>query len=839
MQSQAVCILGMHRSGTSAITRALNYLGIYIGEEEDMWPPGEDNPAGFWEYKDIVDLSESILRSMNYSWDAGVPLPDHWIENPDLKQFEPELDKIINGFSSKAYWGWKDPRTCLLFPLWNKVLERRDIEIKVVLPIRNPIDIARSLKKRDGIPLDAALGVWYNYTLSALVGSKEKQRIIVQYDQLIENYDEELIKIIGGLKLRGLTDVHSVSNQLSKFIDPSLRHSASTLQDFQKLPNATREMVSLYEMCIEASRDASLLDDPVFQARIESMYDELGKLNRIFGFELELKQTQLQLKQTQQELVNYKNALTNKESELWNAGQQLLDQHNKQNELNEQLSFISKGKEELEELVRQQKRRIADYESENADLRKSYETIISELEEQSKQINDQAKHMNYMQDEVNKRDHIINGIYGSRSWKVIQKLRTLRNRVGLKSAISSLRASYEISKRPEWQPKKQKWESRQRYSLFFQQIYWSLKSKIIRVKPTLYDAKIKQPIIAAKRPKVVHAIPNMWVGGSTQLIVDLVEYLGHKYDMEIITSSLPNTGVHKGLTIHQVSTSKGYEPIYKILQEVKADMVHVHYWGEIDTPWYNNVFEAVKKHNCMLVENINTPIAAKVDSIVSHYVYVSQYAQMMTGAWPENSSVIYPGSDFSHFKVEPNSNMPDAVGMVYRLEPDKLREDAIEAFIELVKIRPKTLVYIVGFGTFFHSYLEQVYAAGVRANFIFTGYVPYKKLPEIYNRFSIFVAPVWKESFGQVTPFAMSMEKGVAGYNIGALPEILGGDERLATHKEELALKIATLLDNRKELKEQGEINRRRATSLFSVQNMVDGYENLYDKLFQTSGPRS
>jgi glycosyltransferase involved in cell wall biosynthesis len=270
------------------------------------------------------------------------------------------------------------------------------------------------------------------------------------------------------------------------------------------------------------------------------------------------------------------------------------------------------------------------------------------------------------------------------------------------------------------------------------------------------------------------------------------------------------------------------------LKKKKTALLHIHYWGDCDESWYRFFFDAADKLDCRLIENINTPVAAFCHNRVNHYVFVSGFASRLTTPPPPNSSVIYPGSDFSLFSRN-GSPIPDnAIGMVYRLEPDKLTPDAIDVFIEVVKSRPHTRCYIIGGGTYLEPYRERVKQAGLSEHFVFTGYVPYKDLPEYYKKLSLFVAPVWKESFGQVSPFAMSMEIPVVGYDIGALSEILGGSEQLARTTEELKEIICGLLDNREKRIEIGAFNRKRALENFSVDSMVHSYKILYNQLVTT-----
>ena len=169
--------------------------------------------------------------------------------------------------------------------------------------------------------------------------------------------------------------------------------------------------------------------------------------------------------------------------------------------------------------------------------------------------------------------------------------------------------------------------------------------------------------------------------------------------------------------------------------------------------------------------------------------------------------------------------------MVYRLELDKLKEDSIQVLIDVVKKRPETKVYVIGGGTLLDVYKVQLAEQGVSANFELPGFVPYDQLPEYYRQMSLFVAPVWKESFGQVSPFAMGMEIPVTGYRVGALPEMLGGDEFLGKDREELSDIIVDLLNNREKRVRVGASNRARALELFSVETMIQEYDRLYGEL--------
>jgi glycosyltransferase involved in cell wall biosynthesis len=232
---------------------------------------------------------------------------------------------------------------------------------------------------------------------------------------------------------------------------------------------------------------------------------------------------------------------------------------------------------------------------------------------------------------------------------------------------------------------------------------------------------------------------------------------------------------------------------------------------------------------CPIVQNVNTPVAPYAAVPVARNVFVSQTILDQFGSAP-SARVIHPGIDLSLFSppaaADPSSY--DAIGIVYRLERDKLNEASIEPLITVVKRRPQTRAFIIGDGTLFSHFRTRVAQERLLDRFEFTGAVPYSELPSQYARFKVFVAPVWQESFGQVVPFAMSMGLAVAGNRVGALPEILGDSTLLAETPDELAAHVLRLLDDRAAIDAVGRRNRAIACAAFSVERMAVDYFDVY-----------
>jgi glycosyltransferase involved in cell wall biosynthesis len=339
-------------------------------------------------------------------------------------------------------------------------------------------------------------------------------------------------------------------------------------------------------------------------------------------------------------------------------------------------------------------------------------------------------------------------------------------------------------------------------------------------------------------------VANFWTGGSARLVVDLIENLGYCYEQEIVTRDVPPTPAYTGVQITVCKEIDGTKEILSELHRFKPDLLHIHYlghhrdvWGKEDWAWYDNVFSAAKEYGCNVVENINIPTDPYDSATVSHYVYVSEYVKKQHSLPHHCNHVIYPGSDFSLFTRSNLTDIPDdCIGMIYRLERDKINEHSIDVFIEVVKRRKGTKALIVGGGNLLEHYRRAVAAAGLSESFTFTGYVAYEDLPDYYKKISLFVAPVHRESFGQVTPFAMNMGIAVAGYDVGALPEIIGDHSLLAPPGDSIKLAniIIDLLDNREVRLQLGAQNHLRAKRLFSVEAMIDRYKEIYAQMLES-----
>jgi GT2 family glycosyltransferase len=217
-------VLGMHRSGTSVITRLFNLLGADPGD--NLMLPADDNPTGFWEPVDIVAIHDELLTYLGSSWDDPRPLPHKWWERPDLKSFEDRILKLIElHYSDISIPIIKDPRLCRLLPFWQKILKSINWEVKCILIARSPLEVAESLKLRNGIAFNHSYLLWLRYVIESEAWSANSVRTFLLYSQIFGDCIGEIKRCKKELGLNSLRLSENKRTEISNFIDKELRHN--------------------------------------------------------------------------------------------------------------------------------------------------------------------------------------------------------------------------------------------------------------------------------------------------------------------------------------------------------------------------------------------------------------------------------------------------------------------------------------------------------------------------------------------------------------------------------------------------------------------------------------
>ena len=273
-RSQAVVVLGMHRSGTSAFGGAIARLGVDFGER--LARPAKDNQKGFWEHLEIVELHDKLLASLGSSWDSDAPLPADWVSRDRSRETQAALAGIVErDFADQPLFGFKDPRISRLLPLWFTIFEQLKIEPCFVLMVRHPWEVAESLLRRNGIVPSKALLLWLRYTLEAERATRGRSRAIVSYTQLLEDPPTILRKVWQNLNLAERPS-SSFDEGLGDFLEGSLRHHRLDDADRQSRAVVPEIVLQTYEALLDS--DSS----PAATKRISRIGEQLEAYSALF-----------------------------------------------------------------------------------------------------------------------------------------------------------------------------------------------------------------------------------------------------------------------------------------------------------------------------------------------------------------------------------------------------------------------------------------------------------------------------------------------------------------------------------------------------------------------------
>ncbi|GAB6145790.1 sulfotransferase domain-containing protein [Desulfocicer niacini] len=257
-----IFVLGMHRSGTSAMTGVLNQLGCSSGKDEELLSSTQYNELGYFEREDFVECNEAILcenflglfpelKTLNYFEDLNTLDGFGWLfgawvpyikENLSANIYK-KIDKFINNIKLfKQSYGSpitiKDPRLSLTFSIWKKFLKSK---APVIIMIRNPSNVADSLYKRDKIIPNISMDMWLTYTKAAFKNATDCPSKVIDYDDLINNTAETVQSVISFLQTNNV-EINFNFNQAKKHIKATLRHEKK--MEFNYINHAALDVYS-------------------------------------------------------------------------------------------------------------------------------------------------------------------------------------------------------------------------------------------------------------------------------------------------------------------------------------------------------------------------------------------------------------------------------------------------------------------------------------------------------------------------------------------------------------------------------------------------------------------
>jgi hypothetical protein len=292
-----IVVLGMHRSGTSAVTRSLELLGVGLGG--NLHPANFDNPTGFWEDKDCLAINEQLLAALGSAYDQLDIAWENILETPAVAGLRWRAGELLKAKLAEAggIWGFKDPRTCRLLDFWQAVFTDVGCDVKYLIALRNPASVAASLNHRNGIPFEKSYLLWLQHVMPSATKTVGQARVFTDYDELLAAPYEQLARISHrlGLPLPARDDERVAAFE-KEFLNQDLRHSRFTYDDLNHDSRCAPLVRRAYKTFLDCALERANPDSDAVSHQLVSISDELAALKP---------------------LIDYVNALESERQDLW------------------------------------------------------------------------------------------------------------------------------------------------------------------------------------------------------------------------------------------------------------------------------------------------------------------------------------------------------------------------------------------------------------------------------------------------------------------------------------------------------------------------------------------
>ena len=362
-------VVGMHRTGSSALARGLLPLGIGLGDNL-LRPSESENPRGYWEDVDLMFLSDRVLASLGRKWESVTPLLERdfsAVENTDLVE---EAAKLISKkMTGSRNWGFKNPRTGPLIPFWRRVFQTLDIDVKYLVTVRNPINVARSLAVRDHFSPGYSYALWTSYYLDTLRNLKGENSAFIAYENLMTRPEHELQRVADILDITWDDDVaSSVQDYAENFISDDFTHHHLSISDLKADASSFSQTLDLYDALNFLCEETRSTWSPDMNATIETISRSWRRQGRLLTI-------------VEQQEMGFEHRIAQHKSEIQSQHHHLSVQESVIAEMREE---VARGAEK--QAVQENELKVLLQGSVKKDqLRREHEAIIAEMREDAAQ----------------------------------------------------------------------------------------------------------------------------------------------------------------------------------------------------------------------------------------------------------------------------------------------------------------------------------------------------------------------------------------------------------------------------------------------------------------------
>lgn len=423
---EAVVVLPMHRSGSSALSRILSLLGCDL--PKTLMLGNETNPTGHWESVEIRALNDDILASGGSQWQDWQAFNDNWYKTPKPAEFRTRALKVLQDeFGSSSLFVFKDPRVCRIFPFWRDTFAAAEINPKIILTVRHPQEVAASLERRkdNGIPVLVGLLLWLRHMLEAEADTRGMTRSTVSFDRLMQDPIGIAESLQDELDLFWPSLSELQADAIRGYINPSLRHhNAAAEFELSRAPEFREWLDEVYEIFVRWSREGERSGDypslDAVRAKLNALAGPLHQMVKIVTSQAnELKQQVAQIanlsennRETEEELTKARAAIDERDRENTRLARELPARDEIIEDLRSELSSLQSTLEqrsheagEMTAKVAATQAQLTQASAEGVRLRSENTQLASEIESRDTVIDDLQGKLHTLSSELEQRSH--------------------------------------------------------------------------------------------------------------------------------------------------------------------------------------------------------------------------------------------------------------------------------------------------------------------------------------------------------------------------------------------------------------------------------------------------
>jgi glycosyltransferase involved in cell wall biosynthesis len=315
-KSRGIVVLGMPRSGLSTVAGVLEGCGVWFGREDEGLGHQNGAPEGGFERPDLQSLCEEFLKFAHSSWWHLSEFDPEAIPHAVRHDLDGRFSELVQALSGHGAWGLKEPTLSLLFP----ILEQYIPDAVCVIPIRNPVEIAKSLRSKNGVSISHGIALWELYMRHALAASQKHARVLISYSDLIAAPEETTKRLIQDLQEAGVTELADPEN-IGGIISPDLhRHTAKNSELCALLSPTQMDLWAsiLDQINLAMESEQSVSEGALIQLQdLEQQYDAQLKIAKdLEHSETRVEELQAQVGEMQNQVDRHRYGLEQLQREL-------------------------------------------------------------------------------------------------------------------------------------------------------------------------------------------------------------------------------------------------------------------------------------------------------------------------------------------------------------------------------------------------------------------------------------------------------------------------------------------------------------------------------------------